>query len=302
MQLKSEFFENQLSDIPKGLFYGQWSEEAERFLNERKYEYVEFHGNWGDLSFFQSCGTSINRLIIDNLDRKVAGIEFLPSLKKLELLFKPKDRVPFSKIPQLEDLYLALPSKDLAIDSLGANVKKLRIDSLPVIDHAMMNTSTQELTLLRPKFSDLQVLSRFKQLAKVLIFRNRKLESMRGIPETVTYLILEDCPNLSDFSALTNTKIDFLSLLKSCAAVPDEIYSLQNLKRVGVTGFPVEVNWRKLFKIATLEYALFCCNENYPGDNEIGKIARKEGREIIGIQKQGTKKHPMVQVELKKMI
>lgn len=123
---------------------------------------------------------------IDILSDSVTNIEGIYSLKNLERIDSNNQKIDYSRFPKLRSLGGELSTfsyKTLgrltALESIGIT-NKFREDDVSIFSN---NTNLKSLMLRGSKIASLKGLENFKELERLELFYNRRLESLEGITE-----------------------------------------------------------------------------------------------------------------------
>jgi len=288
----------------RGDFWGGWSSRAEEFLEKNSFRIAVFDGDWGDFSFFSSCGKSIMDLTISHHKTGIIdGLYSLPQLKKLTLEFKNKGCFDFSRLALLEKLQVKFTNREQDQSFLKhTSLRNLRIDNLGDVGEMIKNNHLEYLELVRPRVTDLKLFENFSRLSGVEIHRSRDLRSLDGMPENVRSVHIEFCRKLKSIrriAGLRNLNIFMLIASWPHRDFPEEIFDCADLKRIVISETPLVVDWERVLSMKNLDLVSFISHDKGPTDDEILSLAKENRREILAIRRQGPVTNPMIVIRLR---
>ena len=283
----------------RAIINDSWTQSAENFLERGDFTSADFHGNFGDLSFFENCGSTLRDISVENKDKLLSGILHLNNLEILSLKFLNKDNISFHNLPKLLDLEFIWSTKEQDFTALShPKLKYLRIDKFPRIQFEN-NSVLESLFLYSPKFDCSTSLQALTKLRTLKIENARKLVSIENLPETITSLDFRYCGKVSNFSGLDQLQnLAQIYFRNSCNSenIPKEIFRLPSLKSLAIVGTPLFIDWEKVLSIPNLE-RLFLVDANSALSNEdLITISKHKGKTVKRIDRQG-KKTPLISLE-----
>jgi len=300
MPAKSQYLIDPIQAVATGNFIGRWSKGAREFLEKNALTSATFDGAWNEFEFFQDCGSTLRTLEVRNSDRGMSGLRFLRQLRSLAVQFVPKGSFAYEQLSQLNRLEFVWPGAEDGTAAMKLpQLTKLRIDHFSDPGETVANSAISSLTLLSPKVADLESMAGLEKLEEIQIQGASKLKTLAGLPTSLKSIKVEFCKGHIDFHNLALLReLEFLSLIKTQVDVlPEAVYEMKTLRRLGVTGKPVQVDWSALLALPKIEFLAIHCLHAAPNDVLIHALSKKFGKVVGKIVRQGSKKFPLLCVD-----
>lgn len=236
-----------------GFFVGAWCDEHAKYLEDAQFPMVTMEGDWGDLSFFNTCGKSIRWLRVSNTKKILGGIRNLPNLEVLSVAYEPRDVESLLDMPKLKSLEVV--SKSPGALASSKSLERLVVTGAIDFDVRSKNHSLRELCLINPRIDVFRDIFRFENLETLEVFGAKTLDSLGFIERnhSLKVLRIESCPRLVDASAMSSLRsLHRVSIVrcpvKEIHKFPDD----SELEMLHVGGFPVKLKWCDIFCIKSL--------------------------------------------------
>ena len=121
------------------------------------------------------------------------------------------------------------------------------------------------------------------------------------MPTGLSALSFDYCKKLENIEALEslmNLEIFLTMRAWHQSYLPEVIYQSKTMQRLGITGSPLQIDWERILSMPSIDYAALVNDGLGPTDAELHLYAKKYGRKILEIGRQGTKKMTVTWVEL----
>jgi len=236
-----------------GFFVGTWCDEHAKYLEDAQFPMVTMEGDWGDFSFFNTCGKSIRWLRVSNTKKILGGIRNLPNLEVLSVAYEPRDVESLLDLPKLKSLEVV--SKNPGVLASGKSLERLVVTGAIDFDVRSKNHSLRELCLINPRADAFRDIYQFENLEVLEVFGAKTLDSLGFIEHnhSLKVLRIESCPRLVDASAMSSLRsLQRISIVRCPVEEIHKFSGGSELELLHVGGFPVKLKWRDIFCIKSL--------------------------------------------------
>lgn len=236
-----------------GFLVGEWCDEHAKYLEDAQFPMVTMEGDWGDFSFFNTCGRSIRWLRVSNVKKILGGIRNLPNLEVLSVAYEPRDIESLLDLPKLKNLEIV--SKIPGVLASSRSLERLVVTGAISFDVRSENESLHELCLINPRIDAFRDISQFKNLEALEIFGAKELGSLGFLDRnhSLKTLRIESCPQLVDVSAMSSLRsLQRISIVRCPIGEIHKFSENSELEMLHVGGFPVTLKWCDIFCIKSL--------------------------------------------------
>lgn len=297
--------------VEEGHFFDGWSAGADVFLAENKCRSIVLHGAYPDLSFLKPHSSFIEVLVLRNEVEVATGLEVLRNLKTLIVAMPTAEPIQFGALPKVEACELFWHAEYARSLLSLAKLKSLTVQRFGESSFASLvsTKSLVELRLENPSIESFDGLKACASLKRLHIANAPKLNDVSEVSELkqLQYLFIENakkvksCSALGKVAALVELNLINVGGMDNGLGATSFLYDLDRVNHVGITGIPIMIDWRKLLSLQILEkVVLLVDGKEAPSDERLRAIVEENGKKILRTVRQGTKKTPLILLELTK--
>jgi len=294
----------------EGRFFNGWSKASEEFLKNGKYRSVVFDGSYRDFSFLRAFNGVVEDVVIKNTAETAAGIELIRGIKRRRVANKTGAPIQFRDLQHLEQCDVHWKSEYATSLFSLPQLRRLVVRSFSADDFMAIspNDSIAEMVLENPRSRSLSGIGRCISLESLHVRGAAKLEKISDLSSLrlLTSLVMENARKTESCSSLAELRQLKRLLLINVGGMEEVggltfLSRLEKLEEVGITGIGVVVDWKMIFALPNMrKITILLSDSSYANPEIIRSAAEAFNRSVSRIAVQGTKKSPLVFVELAK--